>query len=199
MFRFLNRCLHGIVWLLLAGAVWLVWSNRELGLPLVDLYVAWDKAGFHSPAPLSRNPGTVGRIISENIVEFRDQEGRAWNVGLQALSGVDSNGRDPMRKQFALATRTNLAELLVGRRVEMAWVSTNSNRTGMGFVYVDKHPQTVAIELVRDGRLRFLEEDARNLPLLEQMRLRGADRKARNEQRGLWARDLGLAKEKSGS
>lgn len=186
MFHLLHRLIQGVLALLLAWAMFLLWQHRELGLPLVDLYVAWEGADYHSPDLLPRSRGTVSRILEENVVEFRDREGRIWNVGLAGLGAIGGDGRDPVRRKFAQATRTNLVELLVGRPVEMAWITTNANRTGLGFIYLGTNSQSLALQLVEEGRLRWMPADTRVLPLLEQMRLRGADRRARTKQAGLW-------------
>jgi|GEM_PF-2497763 len=193
MFKALHRLVQGILLLLLAGALWLLWEHRERGRPLVDLYVAWEGAGYHRPDPLPRSRGTVTRIVEENVVEVLDREGRTWNVGLNGLGAVMGDGRDPVRRRFALATRTNLTERLIGRPVEMAWVTTNANRTALGFAYLGTNYLNLAVELVETGRLRWIPEDTRMLPLLEQMRLRGADRRARIEKIGLWELDLKFA------
>ncbi len=193
MFKRLHRVMQGILLALLAGALWLVWENRERGRPLVDLYVVWEDAGYHRPDPLPRSRGTVTRVLEENVVQFRDQNGVVWNVGLTGLAGVGGDGRDPVRRSFAMATRTNLSQTLIGRPVQMAWVSTNADRTALGFAYLGTNSQSIALDLVVTGRLRWMPADTRALPLGEQMRLRAADRRARTEGIGLWERGLRIA------
>lgn len=190
VFKLLNRLVRAALLALLAGALWMLWENRERGRPLVDLYVMWEGAGYRRPDPLPRSRGTVARVIEENVVQFRDEQGGVWNVGLSGLAGVGGDGRDPVRRQFALATRTNLTAQLVGKPLEMAWVATNADRTALGFIYWGSRTQSLALDLVGQGRLRWMPEDTRRLPLWEQVRLRAADRKARAEGIGLWEPSL---------
>ncbi|MBL9174023.1 MAG: hypothetical protein JNL10_10855 [Verrucomicrobiales bacterium] len=186
VFLVLNRVLRIAVLGLGLGALWMLWERRERARPLLDLYVVWEGVGYRVPPPLERTPVVVTRAITENVLQVKDTNGLAWNVGLAGLGGVFTDGQDPRWRSFALQTRSNLMVSLVGRSASLAIVSSQSNRTALGFLYVGTNSQNLAVDLVTDGRLRWLEDSTRMLPLREQALLRAADRRARGERLGLW-------------
>lgn len=186
LFLFLNRVVRITVLGLGLVALWMLWERRERARPLLDLYVVWEGAGYRLPAPMDRTPVVVTRAITENVLQVKDTNGLAWNVGLAGLGGVFTDGQDPRWRSFAVQTRSNLMMSLVGRNASLALVSTQSNLTGLGFLYVGTNSQNLAVDLVAEGRLRWLEDSARMLPLREQALLRAADRRAREERLGLW-------------
>lgn len=186
VFIFLNRVLRITVLGLGLVALWMLWERRERARPLLDLYVVWEGAGYRLPAPLDRTPVVVTRAITENVLQVKDTNSLVWNMGLAGLGGVFADGQDPRWRSFALQTRSNLMADLVGRNAALAVVSTQNNRTGLGFLYVGTNSHNLAIDLVAEGRLRWLEDSTRMLPLREQAMLRAADRRARGERLGLW-------------
>ncbi|MFO1457902.1 MAG: hypothetical protein U1G08_00735 [Verrucomicrobiota bacterium] len=186
LFLLLNRVLRVTVLGLGLLALWALWERRERARPLVDLYVVWEGAGYRLPPPLDRAPVVVTRAVTENVIQVKDTNGLAWNVGLAGLGGVYTDEQDPRWRSFALQTRSNLTLSLVGRSASLAIVSTQSNRTALGFLYVGTNSQNLAMDLVTEGRLRWLEDSTRMLPLREQALLRAADRRARRERVGLW-------------
>lgn len=186
VFVLLNRALRALVLGLLALAVWMLWERRESARPWVDLYSVWEDAGYRVPDPLPSTPAVVTKVLTENILQVRDTNGITWNVGLAGLGGVLVDGQDPRWRKFASETRTNLAERLMGRSIRMDWTETQPNRTGLGFVYLGTNSESLAVDLVSKGRLRWLEASSRMLPLREQAQLKGADRRARAQKVGLW-------------
>jgi hypothetical protein len=186
LFLLLNRVLRITVLGLGLVALWALWERRERARPLLDLYVVWEGAGYRVPPPMDRTPVVVTRAVTENVIQVKDTNGLAWNVGLAGLGGVFTDGQDPRWRSFALQTRSNLMMSLVGRSAALAVVSTQSNRTALGFLYIGTNSQNLAVDLVTTGRLRWLEDSARMLPLREQALLRAADRRARGERVGLW-------------
>ena len=186
IFLLLNRALRVLVVGLGILGVWMVWERRERARPWMDLYVVWEQAGYRSPPGISSSPAVVTKVLTENVLQVRDTNGVIWNIGLAGLGGVLVDLEDPRMRRFASETRTNLAERLVGQPVTLALTDAQPNRTGMGFVYVGTNSESLAIDLVSRGRLRWLEESTRMLPLREQALLKGADRRARGEKVGLW-------------
>ncbi|MEN9674871.1 MAG: hypothetical protein RIS76_767 [Verrucomicrobiota bacterium] len=186
VFVLLNRGLRFLIVSMVLLALWMVWERRERARPWLDLYVVWDEAGYRIPPPLSRTPAVVTRVVSENVLQIRDTNGVTWNVGLAGLGGVLTDGVEPRWRRFANQTRTNLTEQLVGSPVLISFTETQVNRTGMGFVYLGTNAESLALDLVSHGRLRWLKDSTRMLPLTEQAKLKGVDRQARKDQIGLW-------------
>jgi len=186
LFVFLNRLLRAAVIGLACLAVWMVWQRREVARPWFDLYSVWERAGYEMPDPLPLTPVTVIKVLEENVLQVRDTNQVVWNVGLAGVGGVLTEGVAPQWRLFATETRTNLASRLVGKQVQLAFTETAANRTARGFVYWSTNRESLVLELVSSGRLRWLEESTRMLPLWEQVMLKGADRRARAAQAGLW-------------
>lgn len=192
LFIILNRILRTLVVGVGLLALWMLWERREAARPWMDLYVVWEAAGYRLPPPLSPTPVVVTKVLAENVIQIRDTNGVAWNVGLAGLGGVSTEGQEVFWRQFATQTRTNLADRLVGRRIGFAFSATQPNHTGLGFVYLGTNSESLALDLVARGRLRWLEDSTRMLPLGEQVLLKGADRQAREQKVGLWKRASGL-------
>ncbi len=187
MFVFLNRLYRLVVVGLLAAGVWLVWSQREKARPALDHYQLWANAGYRVPDPLPMMTGRVERVLGEASVQITGPDGRPWNIGLQGLSGVppeERAARLPARR-FARETVSEMNDRLRGREIVLGVVLTNSNRTGLGFLYLTNH--LVHEEWVASGRLALDPSQVRQLPLGEQYALRLADRSARRRGLGLWA------------
>lgn len=168
-------------------AVWMVWERRERARPVVDLYSAWEMAGYQVPESSPPTTVVMTRVLSENVVQVRDTNGVVWNVGLAGLGGVLTEGVAPRWRGFANETRTNLMVQLTGQPIQLVFTDAQPNHTGMGFFYLGSKSESLALDLVSRGRLRFLADSARMLPLTEQAQLKGADRKTRQDRVGLWS------------
>jgi len=186
LFVALNRLLRAVVVGIALLALWMLWERRGWARPWVDLYVLWEDAGYRVPEPMPLMPVTVIKVLEENVIQVRDTNRAVWNVGLAGLGGVLTEGVAPRWRQFATETRTNLASRLAGKPLQLAFTETAANRTARGFFYWSTNRESLALELVSSGRLRWLEESTRMLPLREQVLLKGADRRARETQVGLW-------------
>lgn len=183
MFIFLNRVVRGVVIAFWLAAAFLMWSQRERALPLVDQYQLWRDVNWSQPSPLPRMEATVVRSLGETSVQLKAVDGVLWNVG---LVGGETNGLPLTAAGFkwSAEARRELAGRLAGRRVEFAWTRTNVTRTALGFLYVDGTNSLVGA--VQDGLLVLKPEDVRVLPVREQYALRLADRAARADGAGRW-------------
>ncbi|MBX3732815.1 MAG: hypothetical protein KF791_09480 [Verrucomicrobiae bacterium] len=187
LFLALNRLLRALVVGLMLLGVWMLWERRERARPWLDLYVLWEACGYKAPPPVDTTPVLVVKVLAENVIQARDTNKVVWNVGLEGLRGAVTDGDTPRLRKFAYATQTNLTGRLVGRTVDLAITQTLPDRVARGFVYEGTNASSLALELVASGRLRWVEDSTRMLPLREQVALRGADRRARDEGLGLWA------------
>lgn len=186
-FQAMHRVWQALVAGLLLGALFWIWTERERGRPVVDVVAMWNANDWKVPEPLTQANGVVTKVMEENVVQLRDDQGVLWNVGLEGLAGVYGDGRDPVRRRFAATTKSNLTEQIQGQTVTIGWSLVQPNRTGLGFVYLGTNHQSLAVQKVADGRLRWDPAKTRVLPLREQAALRAADRLARQGRRGLWA------------
>lgn len=183
MFLFLNRVMRmGVVGLWIAGGYW-VWTQRDVGRPFLDFVLLLDAAGWKEPAALSTMEGTVTKVVTDTGVFVKDGEGKTWSFG---LVGVYPTSQDPRLMEFVGETKTKLSEQLVNQPVRIAIVSVNAQRAGFGYLYPGTNGLGLAVEMISEGRWRFHEESARVLPLMEQVRLHAADRKARAREVGIW-------------
>src|SRR5262249_20259449 len=117
----------------------------------------------------------------------KDERGRLWNVRLAALANAATNPSPDtlVFVRFDAETRTNLTRRLASQPVRVAHTLMNSSGTGIGFIYVDGQP--LHRGLVAEGRLPWISDDARALPVPEQREMRGVARRAQKERVGLWA------------
>lgn len=183
MFLFLNRVMRmGVLGLWIAGGYW-VWTQREVGRPVLDFVLLLDAAGWKEPAALSVMDGTVTKVVTDTGVFVKDGDGKTWSFG---LVGVHPTSQDPRLVGFAGETKTALGERLMGQPVRIAIVSVNEQRAGFGYLYSGTNQVGLAVEMISEGRWRFHEESARVLPLMEQVRMHAADRKARAREVGMW-------------
>jgi hypothetical protein len=184
MFHFLNRCLHGFIWMCWIAAAAALWTQREHARPVVDYAVILRDANWSSPPLLPRFSGKVTRVLGESIVQFKADDGTVWNLGLQ---GCETNGLPAGIEglRFVAETRRHLTNALVGRPVEFAFTQTNVTRTGLGYFYLDS-TNSVLLGLVEAGRCGVKTPETRVLPLREQYQLRVAERQARTAKEGRW-------------
>lgn len=184
MFLLLNRLMRmGVLGIWIAAGYW-VWTQRELGRPLLDFVLLLDAAGWKEPAELNMLEGTVVKVVTDTGVFVKDAEGKTWSFG---LVGVHPTSQDPRLLEFASDTRDVLGDRLMDRPVRIAIVSMNPQRAGFGYLYAGTNDMGLAVEMVSEGRWRLHAESARVLPLMEQVRLHAADRKARAREIGMWA------------
>lgn len=190
MFLFLNRVMRlGILGIWFAAGYGL-WTQRELGRPIFDFVVLLDACGWRQPAELNVMEGTVTKVMTDTGVWVRDREGKTWSFG---LVGVYPTSQDPHLMGFASETQTALGDRLMDQPVRIAISSVNAQRAGFGYLYPGTNQVGLAVEMVSEGRWRFHEESARVLPLMEQVRLHAADRKARAREVGMWGQGLPTA------
>lgn len=186
MFHFLNRCLQACVWLFwLSVIAALVWQ-RERARPALDYAILWKQANWSSPPELPRMRGTITRVLGNTTFYLRSDDSRIWSIGQQ---GCDTNalpqGVEGLR--LSLETYRLLTNTLVGQPIELAFTRTNTTRTALGFIYLQE-TNSLLLQLVSEGRCTVLPDETRALPIREQYRLRIAERQARREARGMWAR-----------
>jgi hypothetical protein len=175
MFKTLNRLMKLAVVLAWAGAAFLLWTQRERGRPLLDLYLVWKESGYQSPEPLPRVRGDVTRVLAENRIILRGTNGLGYEL---ILAGVPTmSGNSPDRFKIVLQQRTNLAAQVVGRSAEFAYTLMQPARVGIGFLYVETNSVSLNVEMAEAGKARLSDQVIRLLPLREQAAFRAAVRR----------------------
>jgi hypothetical protein len=186
MFHWLNRIVRGVIILGWCAAAYGVWTQRERARPAVDYYALFRDADWQRPPPLPRWNGEFVRMVSPGLVELVDERGAKWRFGLQGLATVnpDLPPHAPTNRWFLKQNYTNLMRELKGASLEIGVISTNLDRTGVGFLYRTNH--LAHVDWVETGRYRLRPQECRMLPLPEQYALRLADREARRTTAGIW-------------
>lgn len=188
MFLFLNRVMKAsVIALWIAAGVW-VWSQREVGRPLLDYYQVWHDCGYQEPPPLPRLDGSVERVLAPSTVVFRDTGGAVFTIGLIGWVGPDPAKTPPkVMKSWSTSMVEVLNPRLVGQPAHVSYTQLQTNwagyppkpyRTGTGYLYVGTNTVNLAAELVAEGRIEMTPQALQVLPLKEQIAFRVAARQA---------------------
>ncbi len=188
MFLFLNRVMKALVIGLWIGAGAWVWSQREIGRPLLDYYQVWKDCGYQEPASLPRLEGAVERVLAPSTVLFRDTGGATFAMGLIGWVGPDPAKTAPKAmKAWSTSMVAVLSPRWVGQPAHVAYTSVQTNwvgfprapyRTGSGYLYLGTNEVNVSAELLAEGRIELTPQGLQILPLREQVALRVVSRQA---------------------
>ncbi|MHB1306525.1 MAG: thermonuclease family protein [Limisphaerales bacterium] len=187
MFRILHRLYVAGLWLVWMLAAFAVYEQRALVAPLRELgELIWNQDRESSP-PRTRLVGTVRSVYSGDGFQLKDDAGYLFNYG---LAGVDAPKAEaalsPLDLQTARGSRSNLAALLVDRRVEIEVTRANpETRTGLGLVRAEGTNLNTLV--LASGWAELRREQIRGLPLKEQFAMVLAEQSARRRGMGLWA------------
>lgn len=205
MFLFLNRLMKALVIGLWIGAGAWVWSQREIGRPLLDYYQVWHECGYQEPPPLPRLEGSVERVLAPSTVIFRDTGGATFSIGLVGWVGPDPAKTAPKAmKAWSTSMVAVLSPRWVGQPAHVAYTSLQTNwagyprapyRTGTGYLYLGTNEVNVSAELLAEGRIELTPQALQLLPLREQVAFRVASRQAaaRRASAGVEPREPGIA------
>jgi len=186
MFRLLNRVVRMVLLLAWGAAAYGVWTQRERARPLVDYYQLFRDGGWQVPEPLPRWQGEFRRMIRPDVLEAVDAKGNSWRFTVLGLATVNPDAAPDAgaNRWFLQQVATNFTEYLKGATMDIGVTSTNTDHTGVGFVYRGAH--LAQVDWVAAGWYRLRPGDCRTLPLDEQYALRLASREARRRAAGIW-------------
>lgn len=197
MFVFLNRLVKaGVIALWIAAGAW-VWSQREVGRPLLDLYQVWHECNYQEPPELPRLEGTVVKMLAPSTVQFRDEAGTVFTVGLTGWVGPDPVKTPPKAmKAWSTSMVAVISPRIVGQPVHVAYTALQTNWVGYpkrpdrlvtGYLYVGTNMANLACELVSEGHIEVVPASLSILPLREQVAFRVAARQAAARKEALGA------------
>jgi hypothetical protein len=188
MFVFLNRLVKAcVIALWIAAGAW-VWSQREVGRPLLDLYQVWHECNYQEPPELPRLEGTVVKMLAPSTVQFRDEAGTVYTVGLTGWVGPDPVKTPPKAmRSWSTSMVAVISPRILGQPVHVAYTALQTNWVGYpkrpdrmvtGYLYVGTNTANLACALVSEGRIEMVPASVSILPLREQVAFRVAARQA---------------------
>jgi len=177
MFRLLHKIYVSLRWLMLFAAVGVLYLNRSLFDPLVDLVDALRISDGLEQQKSGEVSGKVTRVLKGDMFVLKDQSGRPHTI---RLTGIDApvyqmNNRAEMLR--ALASKTNLSRLILSNEIRVELTYTNDSHGALGLAYLGK--TNVNVMAVETGIARANRDYMNGLPLKDRYALIQAERRAR--------------------
>ena len=151
--------------------------HRALFYPLVDLVDALrDRDGLEQQKS-GEMSGKVERVLSGDMFVLKDERGRTCTIRLTGVAApaYELNNREAQVR--AVASKTNLSQLLLSKNVRVELTYTNDSRCALGIVYAGTN--NINVTAVETGIVQLKRENLRGLPLKDRFALIHAERKAR--------------------
>lgn len=191
MFRTLHRFYVAALWLVWLLAAFAIYEQRALVAPLWELGELVLNQDREASPPRARLVGTVRSVYSGDGFQLKDDAGYLFNYGLAGVEAPKPEaGLSSLDLRSAQGSRSNLAALLVDRRVEIEVTRANpETRTGLGLVRTEGTNLNTLV--LASGWAELRREQIRGLPLKEQFAMVFAEQSARRRGVGLWTSNGG--------
>ena len=181
MFRLLHKIYVALRWLALLAAVGVLYLNRSLFYPLVDLVDALRISDGLQQQKSGEVSGRVTRVLNGDMFVLKDASGRTHTI---RLTGIDApvyqiSNRSEMLRAFA--SRTNLSRLILSNDVRVELTYTNDSHGALGLVYMGK--TNVNVLAVETGIARANRDYMNGLPLKDRYAFIQAERKAQEHEK----------------
>jgi len=185
LFKKVRKLLGLGFFLILVGAGFLAYKNKQIFNPAVDAYWAFSNK---PETPLRFEASVTGEVIKVrdgNWVDLKIPEGFVYAVRIR---GMEAPGiaitKDPSNPPLGNLSRTNLTELLLKKEVSVNVLEMNDTRYGQGFVYLNN--TNVAQLVVAEGMARLNRKEIIGLEFKEKYHLVQAERFAMEQGFGVY-------------
>src|SRR6185437_1700179 len=177
MFRTLHKIYVGILWVIALGAVALLYQQRSVFYPLVDLVDALRPGDGLKQERCGELSGQVARVLSGDLLELKDDRGNFHRIRLTGVAAPEYQMNDRAAMRRAERSRSELGHLILSSRVRVELTFTNESGGGMGIVYTGvTNINALAVE---SGIVRVKRDQMNGLPLKDRYALVQAGRTAR--------------------
>src|SRR5262245_48308266 len=163
MFRQLHKLSVWICWLIVLALLGVLYHHRSLFYPLVDFVDALQVHEGLEQQKSGEMTGKVARVLSGDMFVLKDARGRHCTIRLTGVEAppYDLNNREAQSR--AVASKTNLTELVLSNEVRVELTYTNDSHGVLGIVYVGTN--NINIKAIETGNVQAKRENMRGLPL----------------------------------
>jgi endonuclease YncB( thermonuclease family) len=180
MFRQLHKVCVGFCWLAVIACAGVMVHHRSLFHPLADLVEALRVNEGLEQQKSGELSGKVTRVLSGDMIILRDERGRNRMIRLTGVEAPAYELNNQAAQFRAIASRTNLSQLVLSKDVRVELTCTNDSRCALGIVYVGTN--NINVQAVETGVVQAKRENMRGLPLKDRYALIHAGRKARTKE-----------------
>lgn len=180
MFRTLHRIYVGLLWGIALGAAAVLYQQRSVFYPLVDLVDALRPADGLKQERCGELSGQVARVLSGDLLELKDDRGNFHRIRLTGVAAPEYQMNDRTAMRRAERSRFGLSHLILSSRVRVELTFTNESGGGMGIVHAGA--TNINALAVESGIVRVKRDQMNGLPLKDRYALIQAGRKAREHE-----------------
>ena len=177
MFRILHKAYVLFCWLVVLGVAAVVYLNRSLFYPAIDLVDALNIREGLEQKKTGELSGRVTRVLDGDMFVLKDEHGQSYTI---RLTGVDAPAYQQTNRAERLRageSKTNLSRLILSNEVRVEITYTNESRGAPGIAYLGN--TNLNVRTVETGNARAKRDYMNGLPLKDRYALIHADRKAR--------------------
>ncbi len=185
MFRAIRRVIIVIVFGLVAAGAVVAYQHREVFQPPIDYYTLWRERGDLQPKIVGHLKGQVTSVVNGDTFRLKDEEGHGYVIRLAGIEAPDwRRARDPVKRELAGSSKTNLISLLMSNQVEIDLTFKTPRRIGIGVAHLGE--TNVNLNVAQTGWAAVNRDYIKCLPLNDQYALVRAEREAQDQRRGIW-------------
>jgi endonuclease YncB( thermonuclease family) len=177
MFQTLHKIYLGMLWAIALGAAALLYQQRAIFYPLIDLVDALRPCDGLEQKPSGDLTGEVSLVLSGDMIELKDDRGNFHRIRLTGVAAPEYRLTDREEMRRAERSRSGLSHLILSRRVQVELTFTNESGGGLGILRAGA--TNINALAVESGIVRMKRDQMNGLPLKDRYALIQADRKAR--------------------
>jgi len=176
MFRTLHKLYIGTGWAIALVAAAVLYQQRALFDPLVDLAGALRVHEGQEQKARGELPGRVTRVLSGDTVQLKNDYGETYRIGLAGVAAPEFQMANRAERLRAGQSKTNLSHLILSNRVRVELTFTSESRAALGIVYAGH--TNINVVAVESGIVQARRDRMNGLPLKDRYALIRAERKA---------------------
>jgi endonuclease YncB( thermonuclease family) len=175
MFQTLHKLYIGILWAIALGALALLYQQRAVFYPLVDLVDALRPGEGLKQKRSGELSGQVARVLSGDMIEVKDDHGNFHRIRLTGVAAPEYQMTDRAAMRRAERSRSDLSHLILSSHVRVELTFTNESSGGKGIVHAGT--TNINVLAVESGIVSVKRDQMNGLPLKDRYALVHAGRK----------------------